>query len=104
MQRIDAVYASYFDELRAGDGEAACDLLTSAQQDQVVQEAGGGDCPTVVISFAGFYDDYYPKLQAIEVSGETATATDPGDRSQSRSSQEVQFELVDGEWLIANAG
>jgi hypothetical protein len=107
-EEIRSLYVAYFDELGEGEGQAACDLLTDDYQDQVVTNAGGGhDCPEVVLGFAFLYGDSYREhravLETLKVSGDTATARDPGDPGLEPSfpPQRVEFERVDGEWRIA---
>jgi hypothetical protein len=54
-----------------------------------------------VLAFADRYADYRPTLEQIEVHGNQATATDPGDAAHGFASQKVFFEKSDGKWLIA---
>jgi hypothetical protein len=100
--RIQAVYGGFFDDLRGGDGEAACALLTEEEQRRTSVEAGATDCPSGLETFADFVEDYDPRLRDIEISGDSATATDPGDKSHGFAAQEVEFERVDGEWKISH--
>jgi hypothetical protein len=102
---VAAVYDQYFEAVKSGDGENACELLTEDYQQQVVQEAkafdelDGADCPKATTAFSALFASYEPSLRDIEVQGDTATGTDPG--AKGYEAQTLEFELIDGDWKIA---
>jgi hypothetical protein len=100
-KEVEDVWRRYYGAIAKRDGAAACDLLSDAGRDQVLDEGRpqyGDSCEEIVEAFASLFTNYEPRLEDIKIQGERATARAP--RQGAFSAQDVEFERVGGAWKI----
>jgi hypothetical protein len=108
QQAVANTYTRYINAVKRGDGEAACNLLTPAFQRRAAATVAigsrsglkGADCQQAIEKGRlPQLQQVVPNLEQIEVNGDRASGTDPGEGQI--GPQKVFFERLGGDWKLS---
>jgi hypothetical protein len=106
-QAVQKAYRDYIDALKQGDGEAACALLSPAFQKRAGAAVAVGnraelrnaDCVKAIEKGTlPQIQQVVPNLEDVQVSGNRASAIDPGEGQI--GPQQVYFVKIGGDWKL----